>query len=253
MRSNDRAFLLLEHISEHEFQTLAEIADQVELPRPTTLRFLRALEQRGWISRDDRARYSLGPAVIALAHRYLSRTPVLSVAAKPMQELRDELGETISLSALAGTRRICIQEYVSPEPLRHVHEVGSVAPLHAGASGRLLLAYLTPEARAEVLASDLPELTATTLTDSAALERDCDEIRARGWTISHGEKTRGSVALAVPIDDATTGSVYALAVFAPAVRFDADRNLEMWIAALTQRARQIEEVIGAHPQAPTRS
>jgi DNA-binding IclR family transcriptional regulator len=253
MRSNDRIFMLLEHISSHEFQSLAEIADQVELPRPTTLRFLRALEERGWVARDERARYSLGPAVVALAHRYLSRTPVLSVSAGPMEELRDELGETVSLSALAGDRRVCIQEFPSNEPLRHVHEIGAVAPLHVGASGRLLLAHLSPQARAQVLAQQLDSFTAITLTDREALERDCEQTRAQGWTISLGEKTRGVVALAVPVTDTTSGAVYALAVFAPAVRFDADRDQPTWIAALQQRARQIEEVIGAQPQAPTRS
>jgi IclR family acetate operon transcriptional repressor len=250
MRTQDRIFLLLEQLSNAPRQTLAEVADHAGLPRPTALRFLRSLEEQGWVTRDAGGRYSLGPAVIALAHRYLSRTPVLTVAARPMQELRDTLGETVSLSATAGDARVCVQEYPSPASLRHVHEVGSVGPLHAGASGRMLLAHLPADRRATVLAAPLPVYTDTTVTDAAALQRACEEIREQGWVISHSEKTIGSVAIAVPIRDPDDGSTYALTVFAPEVRFDRDRDLSDWVGAMQEQAQRIEEVLGSHePQA----
>lgn len=244
MRGNYRIFLLLQLLSDSPPQSLTDLAQRAELPKPTVLRFLRSLETGGWVTRDSAARYSLGPEVLTLAQRYLSRTSMVTVAAAPMQALRDRLGETISLSAIAGDHRVCVQEFASFEPLRHVHEIGSEAPLYAGASGRVLLAYMPAAARARILSQEMPGLSPTTITDPDALESLSATIRETGYAISLGEKTAGSVAVAVPVRDVRPDTYFALAVFAPEVRFVADRDLRPWTQALLACAREIEQAAG---------
>jgi IclR family transcriptional regulator, acetate operon repressor len=227
--------------------SLTALADSVHLPKSTTLRFLRSLEPDGWIVRNNDGHYVIGPAVIALANQYLSSDPVLMVAPPMMRDLRDALGETISLSRVMGLERTCLQEFPSLEPLRLVLGVGSVGPLHAGASGLLLLAHLSAEVRREVYEAGLPRYTSTTLTEPAALEEECAVIRERGWAITHGQKTAGGIAIAVPVSDPNApGSVSALGIFGPQARFDRDHDEQRWREALQECAAALEHAGAVH-------
>jgi len=237
MRSTDRVLSILEILQDGEARALSRLATGTRLPKSTVLRFLRSLEQRGWVQRVD-GEYALGPAVVALAQRYLTSASPALVAAPAMEVLRDRIGETVSLSAISGSVRVCIQEFPSQQELRHVHNVGSVGPLHAGASGRILLAYLPEEERAPLLTGRLARFTPRTITDRERIERECAFARRRGYVMSRGEKTPGSVAIAVPLRMPGSDATYALAVFAPQVRFRSEDRAR-WVRALQDCAARI--------------
>ncbi|MGW3811266.1 IclR family transcriptional regulator, partial [Micromonospora sp. NPDC005113] len=234
MRGNERLLSILTTLGATGGQTLSEVADGVGLPRPTALRFLRSLEQDGWVTRDGDGRYALGPAVLAMAGQYLSRDAVLAAAAPIMQRLRDELGETISLSRIAGHRRICVQEVPSLERLRLVLGLGTYGPLHAGASGIVLLAALPDHARQEVLKSPLDAFTERSMTSVDELERECERVREQGWAVTRGQRTAGGVAVAVPVrDSAAPYGVSALGVYGPDARCSRDEE-RRWLDALRE-------------------
>lgn len=237
MRSTDRLLSILETLQDGQPRPLSSLATSSGLPKSTALRFLRSLERRGWVQRMD-DHYALGPAVVTLAQRYLSSASPALLAVPAMQALRDRLGETVSLSAVSGGARVCIQELSSPHELRYVHNVGSVGPLHAGASGRILLAHMAPAERARVLAGRLPRYTGRTLTTKARILEECELARRRGWAISRGEKTAGSVAIAVPVRIPGSSATYALAVFAPQIRYRPEDRLA-WIRGLRDCAERI--------------
>lgn len=246
MRANDRLLSILCALGEQQRPlTLTELADSVDLPKSTTLRFLRSLAPDGWVVKDVDGQYLLGPAVMALAGLYISSDPVLVSAPPLMRELRDHLGETISLSRVTGLERTCLLEFPSPQALRLVLGVGAVGPLHAGASGLLLLAHLPEATRREVYARGLDSYTSQTLDDPDDLESACSEIRERGWAITHGQKTAGGVALAVPVrDHRAPGQVSALGVFGPQARFGAKGDRDRWRDALLECAAEIERAAG---------
>lgn len=72
----------------------------------------------------------------------------LAIIAKPvMEKLRDKYGEEVSLYILSDKKRICFQRIPSKHALAMVGSVGGSFPLHAGASGRVLLAFLPEKKR----------------------------------------------------------------------------------------------------------
>lgn len=241
MRANDRLLSILRVLGERgKPLSLTEMADLVGLPKSTSLRFLRSLEPDGWIVRNPEGHYSLGPAVVALANQYVSSDPVLRASQSLMRELRDGLGETISLSRVMGLGRTCLQEFPSLEPLRLVLGVGNVGPLHAGASGLLLLAHLPADVRHEVYGAGLRRFTSITPTRPAVLEKECATIRERGWAITYGQRTAGGVAVAVPVPDHNApGGVSALGVFGPQARFDPTVDERRWREALLECAAML--------------
>lgn len=248
MRANDRLLHILEALAERPHSlTLTELAGLVELPKSTALRFLRWLEEQGWVVRDAEDRYRLGPALLALAGRYVSSDPVLVAAGPLMAQLRDELGETISLSRIMGTSRTCVQEFPSLQPLRLVLGVGTIGPLHAGASGIVLLSHLEPRLRQAVYAGGLPSFTENTITDPERLEELCATVLEQRWAMTGGQMTLGGIAIAVPVQDpGAYASVSALGIYGPEARYVAKRDRQRWIKALTECAGAIEDA--ATPQ-----
>ena len=71
MRGNQRLFAILHAVGSSRRSTLKEVAERVELPKPTVLRFLRSLEDGAWVTRRSDGEYSLGPSILGLAGQYL--------------------------------------------------------------------------------------------------------------------------------------------------------------------------------------
>lgn len=244
MRTNERLLAILSTLGADSVPvTLTEVADRVDLPKSTTLRFLRSLEPEGWVVRDSDGKYGLGPAVVTLAAQYLSTDPVLVAAPRIMRGLRDEFGETVSLSRILGHERTCVLEVPSRESLRLLLGVGSVGPLHAGGSGLVLLAHVPEEFRQEVYESSLHRYTDKTITKPEELETTCAEIREKGWCITYGQKTTGGVSVAVAVrDPRAPGGVSALGIFGPQARFDPDEDGERRVEVLLQQAAELERI-----------
>lgn len=247
MRGPQRLFSIIEYLASQPM-TLTEVAYATDLPKSTALRFLRSLEESGWAVRDKDAVYSLGPSVVGLAAQYLAGNPMVTAAAPVMRALRDELDETVSLSRRIGMIRVCVQEFSSTQNLRLVLGIGEEGPLHAGASGILLYAYMSEDDRAAFRETELERFTARTITDPNQLEREAATIRRQGWAITKGQRTKGGVAIAVPIfDPGSSGEVVALGLFGPELRCSTQREQKRWLAALQEAAALIAGTVASNP------
>ncbi|MBC6461906.1 IclR family transcriptional regulator [Actinomadura sp. HBU206391] len=244
MRSSDRLLELLEELGSAHGQTLTALSQRLDLPKPTVLRLLRSLEERGWVWHLPDGGYGLGQRFLVVAQQAIGRDSVLRWAPQHMIALRDSIGETVSLLSVAGTSRVCMLEFPSRQPLRYVHEVGSQGPLHAGASGKILLAFGPDELRQAVLGRPLERYTEQTFTDVAQMEAELQRVRTAGWAMSQGERSEGSVAVGVPLHDPQSGRVHSLTVFAPQVRFRATSR-PAWVEQISACARAIETAAGS--------
>lgn len=239
MRGSQRLFAIVEELS-HQSMNLTEVAGAVELPKSTALRFLRDLEEAGWVARDRDGVYSLGPSVVSLAAQYLSHNEMVTVSTPFMRELRNELDETVSLSRRVGLIRVCVQEFPSKKNLRLVLGIGERGPLHAGASGLLLYAHMPEEDRKRLAEQGFERFTSKTITEPKALEKEAEQIRSQGWAVTHGQKTAGGVAIAVPLTDPSSeGEVAALGLFGPQLRCATKAEQKRWLKALLETAGSI--------------
>lgn len=221
---------------------LTEVARSADLPKSTALRFLRTLEESGWVFRDDEGIYSLGAAIAGLAAQYLSGNPLVAAATPPMRALHADIDETISLSRRIGLTRVCVQEFASTKNLRLVLGLGEQGPLHAGASGLLLFAHMPRQERQRLAEEGFERFTARTITDLDRLEEEAEIIRERGWAVTKGQKTEGGLAIAVPIiEPGTHSDVAALGIFGPEIRASTKKQQDIWRESLLATAREINE------------
>jgi DNA-binding IclR family transcriptional regulator len=178
------------------------IADHLELSRSTTHRMLKTLQAAEFVVQDPLAlRYSLGPFVHCLAdYSAQYHENLISCALPGMDRLRSVTGETIVLVIRVGVRRMYIEELPSFQPLKYAPGKGYAPPLHAGATGKLLLSQMpVPELLRLLESMKLEKILPNTIIDRDILLRELEEVRRKGYAVSFSELEAGAASVAVPI------------------------------------------------------
>jgi IclR family transcriptional regulator, acetate operon repressor len=224
---------------------VSQIARELGLGKAVVHRILQSLASRSFVEPDPQTRgYRLGPGAVALGARALRDLDLRSAARPVLSRLRDETRETTTLSAPIGPSRVYLDQYESPQEIKMMVELGRPYPLHAGASSRAILAFLPEEIQEEVINSDLPRLTAETISEPTTLRRRLAEIRSAGYATSRGERQHGAGAVAAPVFGMDGEIAGAISVCGPVARFDADA-VERYVPLVCQGARDISRSLGS--------
>jgi IclR family acetate operon transcriptional repressor len=247
VRSLDRAVAILNAFTRERSELgLSAVAQLTGLSTSTTHRLLASLMSHGLVQQvSGSKRYSLGSHVLRLAYMASGHVNVRQAALPVMQRLRDDSDETVGLHLLrADNRRVVVDQAESHKPLRRTYtELGEPIPLHQGAPGKVLLAFLSPEAREAILAAPLEAVTEVTPTDPVKLRGELEEIRSRGYALSFGERVRDIHTVAAPVANHTGAVVAALSVTGPAVRMPRER-LESISKLAIDAGREISRQLG---------
>lgn len=221
----ERSLALLEAVARSERPpTQAQLADELDLPRPTAWRIFRRLEADGYLVHEPGGRLiTIGPKLLRLGLDIVSRAAVATERHRILQQLVDEIGETCNFNVLSGAEILYLDRVESRWPLRSTLEIGSRVPIHCTATGKLLLAMLEATQRRRLLARlELTALTAKSTTDAAVLERELAAIRRRGYATDNEEFMAGLGGIAVAVRDSKGVAVAALACHAPLSRLTVD-------------------------------
>jgi DNA-binding IclR family transcriptional regulator len=211
---------------------LAAIVAKVGLSTTATHRLLASLRSRGLAIQDPVSkRYSLGWKMVTYGNRVLSSLPFSGIVMPWLEQLRDLTGETATLHVPDGDHRVCVLECESKSDIRRSVGVGRRVPIHKGASGRAILAFLPDQEQAKILSG-------LSAPESHAVEPLLAATRDSGYAISHEESTRSVAALAVPVFDSADRVVGALSVSGPSFRWT-DKEMLPFVPDLLRAADQI--------------
>jgi DNA-binding IclR family transcriptional regulator len=207
----------------------SEVARAARLPVPTAHRILAALTARRYLARDERTRrFRLGPAALELGGRARTVLDLRKAALPVLRRLARETDETALLTVpnTERDRSVCLERVESSQPLRLSVEPGRRLPLHAGASQKALLAFLTAEEIDRVASGLLERLCRATITDADALRANLAEVRECGWAISFEETNVGVWGVAVPLLDEDGTAIAAVGLAGPSARLSQDEVLD---------------------------
>jgi DNA-binding IclR family transcriptional regulator len=199
----ERSLAMLFELAEAERPlATAELAGRADLPASTAYRLVDELEAHGLVERDGNGGVALGLRVLELARRVEDRMAgsLLEPARGIMRAVASEHDETALLTAPAGRCAIGLDAVEPPRPVRLSFGRWRVAPMHLGASGKVLLAHLPARAAERVLAAVDHGLTASGQpVDVARLRHELADVRERGVVVTHGELDRGVSGVAAPV------------------------------------------------------
>ena len=222
---------------QHPQLRLTDISQRLGLHMSTTHRLLSLLKKKRLITADAASQlYSLGPGVVELAWIILRQQQDLRTLCAPyLERLRQATNETVSLYIRMGDCRVCIEELESGQEIKYSQTVGLTAPLHVGAPGKVLLAFLPPaELEALLAALPLTAVTSHTITDYEQLLEELATVRQRGYAVSVGERSPWASAAAAPIWDWSGKPIAALSVLGPSHRLTSEV-----LPALGQQVQQV--------------
>ncbi|MFF2714841.1 IclR family transcriptional regulator [Paenarthrobacter sp. NPDC058040] len=213
-----------------------ELAGQLGVSPSTVHRLVTDLERIGLVRRSTNGSYQLGLEFLRLAWTTTARFPLHEVASDTLHELAKESGESSFFGVYGGQRREMMFTLTveSPHPLRYTLPEGVWLPLHAGASGLAILAFLREDVRDEIARGTLDPATSRTLVDAEALLARLEKIREEGYAITHGERIEGAIAIAAPVFGSLGDVVGATGITVPETRFNAAQASSL--AAMVRRA-----------------
>ena len=242
----DRVVALLGALSEAGELPAGELAERCDLPASTTYRLIADLEQHGLVTRAGRRGTTLGLWVLELARSVEDRleAEVVEPARGVMEALAHDHGETAILTAPGGTHAMCLASVESDHhAMRLSYDRWRTAPMHLGASAKVLLAHLDDAHAERILADPPPHPTGGPEPSEATLRAQIAATRRDGYLVTDGELDAGATAVAAPVLDGRGRPVAGLSLTGPTGRIHA--ALERIVPAVTAGAATIARRIEA--------
>lgn len=246
LKSVDKAVSVLNCFStEAPIRGVGDISQLTGYTKSTVSRLLSTLERHGCVERaGGPGKYRLGYRVYLWGLISGKQTNLATIAQPIMEQLRDKCGEEVALYVVEGERRVCVERVASVHEIAKVAPIGTYYPLHAGASGRVLLAYLPSERRQKFFRKHrLSKITSLTITDVKTLEKDLESIRKKGYAISRGEREPDAFSVTAPVSDASGSAVASLSISGPNFRLT-DQKLKRYITWVLAASEEISKKLG---------
>lgn len=235
-------------LKDHYMLSVPEIAEHLELPASSVYRYIANLKGRDLVDEcEKQGYYRLGPGIGELAHGLGGRPNISDIARPVMQSLQASTGETVLLNVRRGHKIIPMERVESTQRFRVSGSQVSEMYMHAGASAKVIMAYLDEGELERVLQAGLPKMTKTTIHDPEKLKENLREIRQRGYCISAGELVPGTRGIAAPIMDGNGKVIAGLGLIGPAQRIKGSkiaRFTKMVVEARDEISRRIQRMAG---------
>jgi DNA-binding IclR family transcriptional regulator len=237
----ERLSRILDSIAGHEdAPSLKMISAEAGLHPSTAFRILSSLCEHGLVERTARGNYQLGIKLMQLGSRVGARVDMRKIALPLMENLRDHLGETVNLTVREGDEVVYIERSLAKRMIRVEQVIGSRAPLHVTAVGKMMLGDLGEAAcRSYAKRSKLPAYTINTHTKIPALLQDCINAANRGYALDNEEAELGVGCIGTLVRDAGGHVVAGLSVSSPI-----DRRREEWIEQVMKTGRELSKQLG---------
>lgn len=205
--------------------TPQEIAKETGMPLPTVYRLAQVMSEYGWLMKEGQ-RFRLGMTLLRLGAMVAEGVDVRSRSLPHLRWLKEQTSENSELYIRVKESRIAIEAVRSPHNLSTFVEIGAPLPLHVGAGGKVLLAWLPDEEQSALIAASAARYSNYPLSDLQALKNVLAQIHDRGWAVSEGERAADIGAIAAPIFDVSGQVAGAMVLAAPLVRLGAKEQAE---------------------------
>ncbi|VXB91421.1 IclR family transcriptional regulator [Arthrobacter sp. 9AX] len=218
-----KATVLLSELGRHRAGiTVTELAQAVGMTRPTAFRLLLSLEQTGFVDRVDN-RYTLGWEMARLGRLADPHTGAVARVQPILDDYAARLNETVNLAMVRDALTYdVIAEASGSRHLNVTMYVGETYPIHASATGKLMLAEMGDDEVAQALPKKLEAFTPKTITRRDELIQELHKIRHQGYSVLDNELEEGLFVVAFPVRDVAGALVGTVSVNGPEQRLKSD-------------------------------
>ncbi|PKO28725.1 MAG: IclR family transcriptional regulator [Betaproteobacteria bacterium HGW-Betaproteobacteria-5] len=194
---------------------LRDLAKSVGMPASKAHRYLVSFVRMGLVEQDaNTGRYALGHFALTLGLASLARIEPVSLATPILEDLCEEIGETVALAVWGTNGATCVRCIEATGPVTVTLRTGIVLPLTTTATGRVFAAFYQSPLLKKVLDAELGVAAKAGKTTQMALMREFEErlteIRCRGIARASGGFAPGINGFSAPVFDHTGSMVAAI-------------------------------------------
>lgn len=240
---------IVELLSEEEMGlSLTDIARALSRSVGEIFRMLAVLETRGYVAQDPASgRYLLTTFLFELAHKLPIIRRLTAIAGPRMRTLANEIAQSVHLGIITNNEVLVVGQVDSPSNNVMSVRLGAKIELWNASSGRVILAFLSPDEIRQMLV-EVPLPPGVKQLD---LEKDLLQIRKTGHEVRDSFVVRGVVNISAPVFDHSGGPVAALTV--PHIaRTDDPVSFATCVEKVVNAARELSTALGAGGSAAAR-
>jgi DNA-binding IclR family transcriptional regulator len=225
--------------------TTLELLQATGFTRNRVMRLTGTLTHRGYLMADpETGVFRIGPKIFALGKVFERNRLILPLVGPVLRDIALKTGESASLYVREGFERVVLARAEGTHAIRHAISEGQRMDLHAGAAGKVILAYSPEEVVGIVLAkTGLPKRTPATIIDKSRFLKELENVRGQGYAVSIGERAADVCALAAPVFEHGHELVGALCISGPISRFTPQIR-KSYTELLLAEARKLSRHLG---------
>ncbi|MGG1399182.1 IclR family transcriptional regulator [Bacillus salipaludis] len=198
MQTIDRAMQVAAVLAGSETKkwfSITDLSKECELPVSTMHRILQSMKKHGLIQQDpDLKLYSLGNKWLEYGLQMYDTFDFVGQIRPEMEKLMLEVEESVYFSKPIGLESLIVERIdCQQNPIRIYDQLGIRIPLNVGAANKAMLANMPKSEAAKIVDALVPK------EEQEAFIGVLNEVRAKGFGESHGEKTPGTSSVAAPV------------------------------------------------------
>ncbi len=236
----ERGLRVLQAFDEdHAEMTLTQVGVQTGLSPAVARRCLNTLVALGYVGQHGR-QFLLRPSVLTLGSAFLSSMQVEQLVLPPLQNMRDQTGDSASFAVLSGRDILYVAHVSTDRRFRLAANVGTRYPFYATSMGKAIAAFVAEAKLEGLLNGEFNRFTERTLVQSSALRDRLNLVRERGYDSALDELDYGIVSVAVPIFDKDRNVIAAINCSTSTTRISQDELVRTRLPVLREAAAEIE-------------
>lgn len=223
---------------------LVDLAQELQLERPTAHRLLKALMSEGMLVRDPTTRqYTLGSLVFELGLASTHQFNLGELCSPVLERLAQRSGDTSFLFVRSGNDAVCLNRAQGTYPIQTpAVPVGSRQPLGVNAGGLALLSCLPELEVTRILDAVSARLSIYGDLDVGELRKHVDRARQKGFAWIANRAVPGVSAIGLPIKSLTGTAIAAVTVATTQARMT-DRHVSDILPMLQDAAVEIGQLL----------
>ncbi len=226
---------------------LSEVAAATKLSPAVARRCLNTLVELGYVTRSNK-KFLLTPEVLVFGSAFLASASIDSIIGEHLQSVRDETGDSSSISVLSNEDILYLAHIPTNRHIRLNAGVGTRFPAHATSMGKVMLAHLSDEKLQHYLdTAHLKRFTDLTVCDAELLRGQLMAIRHQGYCSVLSELDYGLISLAVPVFDDAGNVLAAINCSTAASRITQDEMIHTRLPLLKSASQRIQQSLNKWP------
>lgn len=224
---------------------VSDIARQIGLSKAAAHHLLTTLVDLRLVAREpDGRRYRLSWGLYELGAAAMRGARVEFAASRTIAALALKTDASALLGIVDNDEVLYVDSTDTLPRLTVFASSGRRSPLHATATGKVLLAFgRDPHLIDRLESRGLARWTERTITDPLSLRRELNEVRKNGFGTAFGEHEMNYCSIAVPIRDGSGHLLAALAIAGQSSRIRPD-SVHGLLAHLFEARNEIEAHLG---------